>query len=117
MRSVPAALGLEVLDDLVGAGPLGRRDDEVDVTSAEAVERMVGDTARIDPKSAKLVTPGDRGVLVLEAADGLPTREARIVDGDQRLLRYVVFAESSEWHGGEAYAPPPSRQHSERSRG
>lgn len=43
---------VEVFDDLVCPRPLGPRHDQVDIASAEAVERMIGDTAGIDAHRA-----------------------------------------------------------------
>jgi predicted transcriptional regulator of viral defense system len=66
----------EVLDDLVRPRPLLRRYDQVDVAAAEAVERMIGGAARVDPNVPEPISPGQRRRAVLELA----TRETTLVD-------------------------------------
>ncbi len=79
-RGAGRELIVDVFDDLVGPGPLRFRDDEVDIASAEVVERIVRDAACIDAELPELVTPSHRGVTILEPADRLPPGEARITD-------------------------------------
>jgi hypothetical protein len=41
---------VEILDDLVRARPLLGRYDQVDVAATARVQRMVGDTGRVNPR-------------------------------------------------------------------
>ena len=77
------ALVVEVLDDLAGPRPLVRRDNEVDVASAEPVERVIGDAAGVEAHMTELIPPGEGSVLLLERAHRLPALEARIADGNR----------------------------------
>ena len=57
---------LQVLHDLVGLRPLLGRDDQEDVTAAEAVERVVGDAGRIHTGPSQVVRA--RRLRVLESS-------------------------------------------------
>src|ERR1700694_3873832 len=72
---------VEVLDDLVGSRPLLGRNDEIDISSPEAIRGPIGDAARVDTHLSELVAPCQRGLLILERADRLPALQARVVDG------------------------------------
>ncbi|MGZ6779907.1 MAG: hypothetical protein ACXVGO_13020, partial [Mycobacterium sp.] len=77
---LPEALIVEVLDDLVRTGPLLRRDDEVDVTTSEPIQRMIGDATGINIHLPEPVAPCHGRCLLLERADCLPALNARIAD-------------------------------------
>ena len=76
---------VQVLDDLVRRRPLVGRDDEEDVAAAEAVEGVIRDAGRVQAGAPQVVTPGDRGLLILERGHGLPVGQARVADRDRRL--------------------------------
>lgn len=76
----------EVLDYLVGLRPLLRRDNEIDVTTTEAIERVVGDAMRINVQLTKPIAPCHGGCLLLECAHSLPALQTRIADGYRRIF-------------------------------
>lgn len=82
----PAPSIVEVLDDLRCLRPLLRWDDQVDVASPEAIERVIGGAVGVETHVTELVAPGDRGPLVPERGDGLPTVETRVADRDWFFL-------------------------------
>jgi hypothetical protein len=87
IRPRPArALVVEVVDDLVGPRPLLGWDDEVDVTPAEAIERVIGRTAGLQTHAPELITPGQCRRAILERADRLPPVQARVPNGHRLLL-------------------------------
>ena len=63
---------VEVLDYLVGMRPLLGRDDEIDVTATEAIQRPLGDATGINTQLTEPIPPCHGGCLLLERAHGLP---------------------------------------------
>ena len=61
-------LVVEVLDDLVGTRPLLWRDDEIDVTTTEAIQRPVGDAKGIKTQLTEAIAPRHGGCPLLERA-------------------------------------------------
>jgi hypothetical protein len=94
----PPALVVDVVDDLAGPRPLSRRDDEVDVPSAQTVERVIRNTTRIKAHRSQLVTPGHSRLHVLKCADRLPALKARITHRDGRLPSHTAFEETRNRH-------------------
>src|SRR5690349_1364111 len=97
----PSPASVEVLDDLVRARPLLRRDDEVDIAAAEPVERVIGGASCLDAHPAQLVAPRQRGRLLLEGADGLPVLKAGVCYRHRRVPR-----------GAAPWKPPEGHAHS-----
>ena len=69
---------VEVLDDLVRPRPLLGWDDEIDVTTSESIQRVIGGATGIDMQLPKPVAPRHSGCLLLERAHCLPAIQARI---------------------------------------
>src|SRR5947209_12035723 len=89
---------LEVVDNLAGSRPLVWRYHEVDVPTAEAVERMVRHTPRVNPHRAELVAPSDRSPLILKRADRFPALEPRVSDRNAFLLGDATLEEARALH-------------------
>src|SRR2546430_2963455 len=85
-RAGPLPRRSQVLDDLVRARPLVRRNDEVDIATAAAIQRMIGDARRVYAELQQLIAPRHRGGLILERADRLPSVKPRIADGHRRIF-------------------------------
>src|SRR5437588_11097465 len=92
-------LVVEVLDDLVGARPLLRRHDEVDLAPTEAIQWPVADATRVERHLPKAIPPGHGGRLLLEGAHGLPALQARVAHGHIRLSRLRGLAKGTPRHG------------------
>ena len=89
---------VEVLEDLGGVRPLLGRNDEIDVASAEAIERVVCHARGVDAELAEPVAPRQGSRLVLECADRLPAVQPRIADGDRRIFHPRGPAEAGPRH-------------------
>ena len=108
----PTASLVEVLDDLTSARPLLGRYDEVDVASAEAIERVVCRARGVDAELTEPVAPGQGARLILERADRLPAVQARIANGHRWVVRPTGLAETAPGHPRSVgpVAGPPGRR-------
>lgn len=107
-------LVVEVLDDLVGARPLIRRHDQIDVAVTEAIHRSVGYARGVDVELAETIAPRHRGLLILEGSHGLPAVEARIADGHRGLTGSARATEAGQWHPARVRARADRRHGAER---
>jgi len=76
-------------------GPLLRRDDEIDVTTPEPIQRMIGATG-INTHLPQPVAPSHSGCLLLEQAHCLPALKARIADRYRRIFRLLSPPETRQ---------------------
>jgi hypothetical protein len=63
---------VEVLDDLIRTGPLLGRHDEINITTPEPIQRLIGDAAGINIQLSEPVAPCHGRRLILERTDCFP---------------------------------------------